>query len=565
MKKDIFYHMNKPDLRAIKPYLEKKIIKGIIYYQLVKKARIDGKVKRVWSKYLGTAGNIEKVYNQVENKTSIQIKSFEYGRTAALMKIAEELNFIEIINRYTTKKNVDGLSVGEYLLLLILGRANGPVSKNKTSEWFKDSFLDIIWSFPHQLNTNNFTNHMDYITDEAMNKIEEDIGKFLINQGLKPSMLFFDTTNFYTYIENGENIPQKGKSKEHRSDKNLIGLGLAVSEENIPLLHESYPGNSPDVKIFKIIFEKLVERLNALNVPTGDIVLVFDKGCNSKPNIDTVLSKMHIVGSIKKNQAEELFSVPLENYELLYTNKKKHQVKGYRIKKTVFGTEFTVVASYNSGSFKKQSETYKKDKIIIFEKLKEIKQSVERTGRGKKKDLKNALIEASKFVYEGYKKVFLFEGNEKDNVFSYKVDEEEEKELFLTFGKNLLFTDMHDWTTEKIVKSYNQKDLIENDFKWLKTVVLMPIKPIFLQKDSRIKVHSFICVMGLVFYRYLLWKLKRQNELLSETRVIEELEKIRVALVKRDDEKPNFIFEHMDLDQMRLFTELRLDTVLKDT
>jgi len=557
--------MNKPDLRAIKPYLEKKILKGITYYQLVKKARIDGKVKRVWSKYLGTAENIEKVYNQVENKTSIQIKSFEYGRTAALMKIAEELNFIEIINRHTIKKKMDGLSVGEYLLLLILGRANGPVSKNKTSEWFKDSFLDIIWSFPHQLNTNNFTNHMDYITDEAMTKIEEDIGKFLISEGLKPSMLFFDTTNFYTHIENGENIPQKGKSKEHRSDKNLIGLGLAVSEENIPLLHESYPGNSHDVKIFKIIFEKLVERLDALEVPTGDIVLVFDKGCNSKPNIDTVLSRMHIVGSIKKNQAEELFNVPLENFELLYTNRKKHQVKGYRIKKKVFGTEFTVVASYNSGSFTKQSETYKKDKIIILEKLEEIKQSVERTGRGKKKDLKNALVEASKFIHDAYKKVFLFEGDEKDNVFSYNVDEEEEKKLLLTFGKNLLFTDMHGWTTEKIVKSYNQKDLIENDFKWLKTVMLMPLKPIFLQKDSRIKVHSFICVMGLVFYRFLLWKLKRQNELLSETRVIEELENIRVALVKRDDERPNFVFENMDLDQMRLFTELRLDTVLKDT
>ncbi len=555
--------MPDPDHRTIKPYLEKKKVKGITYYQLVKKARINGQVKLIWSKYLGSAETIEKVYNQVESKTTMRIKSFEYGRTAALMKIAEELNFIEIVNHHTSKKNRVGLSVGEYLLLLILGRANGPVSKNKTSEWFKNSFLDIIWSFPHQLNTNNFTNHMDYITDEAMNKIEEDIGKLLVNQGLKPSMLFFDTTNFYTYIENGENIPQKGKSKEHRSDKNLVGLGLAVSDENIPLLHESYPGNSHDVKIFKIIFEKLVERLDALDVQTGNIVLIFDKGCNSKPNIDAVLSKMHIVGSIKKNQAEELFSVPLENYEVLYTNRKKHQINGYRIKKKVFGTEFTVVVSYNSGSFTKQRETYKKDKIIILEKLEEIKQSVERTGRGKKKDLKNALIEASKFIHESYKKVFLFEGNEKDNVFSYKVDEIEEEKLILTFGKNLLFTDMHDWPTEKIVKSYNQKDLIENDFKWLKTVVLMPLKPIFLQKDSRIKVHSFICVMGLVFYRYLLWKLKRQNERLSETMTIEELEKIRVALVKRDDEKPNFVFEQMDLDQMRLFTELRLDTVLK--
>jgi len=41
-----------------KPYLEKKIIKGNTYYQLVRKTRIDGKVKSVWSKYLGTPETI---------------------------------------------------------------------------------------------------------------------------------------------------------------------------------------------------------------------------------------------------------------------------------------------------------------------------------------------------------------------------------------------------------------------------------------------------------------------------------------------------------------------------
>jgi uncharacterized protein YbcI len=71
--------------------------------------------------------------------------------------------------------------------------------------------------------------------------------------------------------------------------------------------------------------------------------------------------------------------------------------------------------------------------------------------------------------------------------------------------------------------------------------------------------------MGLVFYRLLLWKLKKQEEMLSETRAIEELEKIRVVLVKRGDKEPQFMFETMGLDQMRLFTALGLETVLKET
>jgi transposase len=553
------------DIRKIKPYLEKKIIKGNTYYQLVRKTRIDGKVKRVWSKYLGTPETIEKVYDGYEEQTSLQLTSFEYGRTAALIKISDELGFIDIVNKHTTKKNFEGLTVGEYLLLIILGRASGPISKSKTAEWFQDSFLDIIWSFPHKLNTNNFTNHMDYITDDVMRKIEDDIGKRLIELGIKPSTLFFDTTNFFTYIEHGEDVPKKGKSKEKRYDKNLVGLGLAVSDTSVPFFHETYPGNIQDSKSFAMIFDKIVERLDSIDVPHEDIVLVIDKGCNSKTNIGKVISKMHIVGSVKKNQAEELYNVSLDEFDLLYETKKKHKVLGYRIKKEVFGTEFTLVVRYHPGSYKKQKQTYEKKKVEILEKLLKIKQSVERVGKGKKKSIKNALIDASKVIPDDYKKVFPFEGFEEENVFTFSFDEEAEKKLYLTFGKTILFTDMHDWDTEKIVKTYNQKDFVEKDFMWMKGLMIISMKPFFLRKDKRIKVHSFLCVMGLVFYRLLLWKLKKQEEMLSETQVIEELEKIRVALVKRGDKEPQFMFETMGLDQMRLFTALGLETVLKET
>ena len=43
------------------------------------------------------------------------------------------------------------------------------------------------------------------------------------------------------------------------------------------------------------------------------------------------------------------------------------------------------------------------------------------------------------------------------------------------------------------------------------------------------------------------------------------LEKIRVVLVKKGDKEPQFMFETMGLDQMRFFTALGLETVLKET
>ncbi|ODS38063.1 MAG: hypothetical protein A7316_08630 [Candidatus Altiarchaeales archaeon WOR_SM1_86-2] len=558
--------MDMADIMKIRPYVEKKKSNGNTYYQLARKAWINGRSERVWSKYLGTAEKIEKVYDEHENCTSLKLKSYEYGRTAALMKIAEELNFVEIVNKHTSKKKMGGLTVGEYMLLVILSRADEPVSKNGISDWFDESFLSLIWSFSHKLNTQNFTNHMEYLTDDVMRKIGDDIGKILVELGLVPTKLYIDMSNVFTYIENGEKLPKKGKSKEKRYDKNIIGIGIATSDENIPILHESYPGNKHDSKVFGEIFMKIVDRLNKINVPCKGIVAVWDKGCNSEENIGMVKdSEMNVVGALRKDQVPELYDIPLDKYDYLYTNKKKHEVKGYRITKEVFGHEYTIVMSYNEGSYKKQSNTYEKKKVKILEELEKIKQSVERVGKGRKKSIKNALIDASKVV-RNYEGAFKYDGYEKDSrqVFEYSVDADGEKELRATFGKNPIFTDKHEWDSEKIVKTYNQKDFVEKDFKWLKSTRFICIKPIYLSDDDHIKVHIFLCVAGLVFYRYMMWKLRKQNETLSETKIIDRLEKIRIAVVKKNDGNPKLKYEDMDLDQMRLFSTFELESVLKN-
>ncbi len=554
------------EIMKIKPQVEKKKRHGWgIQYYLVRKKRVDGKMKRVWQKYIGPPETIEKVYDEYENYASTRFKSFEYGRTAALMKVAEELNFVDIVNKHTNKKKINGLTVGEYMLLIILSRADKPLSKNGIDGWFDESFLSLIWSFPHKLNTKNFTNHMEYLTDEVRQKIGDDLGKRLVELGVVPTKLYVDMSNVFTYIENGGEMPKKGRSKEKRYDKNIIGIGIATSDENVPIFHESYPGNEHDSKVFGEIFMKIVDRLNKINVPCEGIVVVWDKGCNSKENIGMVKdSEMNIVGALKKDQVPELYDVPLEKYDHLYINKKRYDVKGYRTKKVVFRQEFTIVMSYNEGSYKRQSETYEKRKAEIIKELENIKQSVERDGRGKKKSIKNALIAASKAV-RNYESAFKYNGYVKDNkpVFEHSVDVDGEKELRDTFGKNPIFTDKHEWDSEKIVKTYTQKDFVEKDFMWLKNTLLIPIKPIYLRDDDHIKVHIFLCVTGLIFYRYLMWKLKKQDEPLSDTTVIENLEKIRVMLAKRDDEPVKIKYEEMDLNQMRLFSTLELGGALK--
>ncbi|MDI6730413.1 MAG: hypothetical protein QMD06_02580 [Candidatus Altarchaeum sp.] len=296
-------------------------------------------------------------------------------------------------------------------------------------------------------------------------------------------------------------------------------------------------------------------------MPCKGIVAVRDRWCNSEENIEIVKdSKMNIVGALKKDQVPELYDVPLEKYNYLYTNKKKYEVKSYRTKKTVFGQEFDIVMSYNDGGYNRQSETYEKRKAEIIKEIERIKQSVERCGKGKKKSVKDALIDASKVV-RNYECAFKYDCYVKDNrpVFEHSVEVDGEKELRATFGKNQIFTDKHEWNSEKIVKTYAQKDFVEKDFMWLKDTLLIPIKPTYLRDDDPIKVHIFLCVTGLIFYRCLMWKLKKQNEPLSNTIIIENLEKIRVTLAKRDDEPVKIKYEEMDLNQMRMFSAPNLE------
>lgn len=215
--------------------LKKKRINGGIYWYAVKSARINGKPRHGWQVYLGSAEKIMKIVKESGNMPHAKLKSFEYGKIAALLDINQDLGFVDIVDKYARKKRIHGLTAGEYMLLIIMGRCDKPTSKNGMAKWFTNSCMGLLWKFSHKLSCQNFLNHMKRL-DKVRKSVEDDLAKALIKKGIVPSRLIVDTSNFYTYIEHGEKLPRKGKSKHHRNDKNLVALGLVVSEENIPFI-----------------------------------------------------------------------------------------------------------------------------------------------------------------------------------------------------------------------------------------------------------------------------------------------------------------------------------------
>ena len=99
------------------PFLRKKIKKGKPYWYIVKKIRIGKIVKDEWEVYLGTVENILQKFQDVGPTENIKLKSYQFGKLAAILAIDSELDFTHIIDNLTNKKQIKGLSVGEYLLV----------------------------------------------------------------------------------------------------------------------------------------------------------------------------------------------------------------------------------------------------------------------------------------------------------------------------------------------------------------------------------------------------------------------------------------------------------------
>jgi len=125
-------------------------------------------------------------------------------------------------------------------------------------------------------------------------------------------------------------------------------------------------------------------------------------------------------------------------------------------------------------------------------------------------------------------------------------------------GKTVVFTDKETLTTKEIVEMYDSRNMIEEDIKWLKDKLLIPIKPVFVRKDVKIRAHVFLCVMGLLLYNCLLYLINDPHVTIQN--LADNLEKIRLGLIYNGKGKENaeFVIENMNKETAEIFTKLQL-------
>jgi transposase len=114
---------------------------------------------------------------------------------------------------------------------------------------------------------------------------------------LRCDLLLYDVTS--TYFEGdllGCPLAKRGYSRDSRPDRPQVCIGLVVTEEGFPLGYEIFAGNTHDSKTVQTIVESLEQKHGALNR-----VWVLDRGMVSEKNLQFLRERggQYIVGTPK--------------------------------------------------------------------------------------------------------------------------------------------------------------------------------------------------------------------------------------------------------------------------
>ncbi len=222
--------------------------------------------------------------------------SFPVGTAIAVKQYSQKLCFDRIFSKYK-KRGVDIVFLLEALLTY---RLTENQSTSRASEWINRK--DVLKEF-----------QLSEFEERTLFRLLEIIGGnyeeiiLLLQNGIFSQYEFphtdinLDWTSFVLWGAKAE-LGEYGYSRAHRPDKKQITVGISqlCAPMNIPVGLTVQSGNVNDQSHFKKTFLQVREKLRE------DSRVVFDKGGQSKDNIDLVLAhKMKYLSAKKLNKSDD--------------------------------------------------------------------------------------------------------------------------------------------------------------------------------------------------------------------------------------------------------------------
>jgi transposase len=308
--------------------------------------------------------------------------------------------------------------------------------------------------------------------------------------GAEFDVLLYDLTS--TYVEGAaEKNPmmRRGYSRDHRPDCEQMVIALIVNSEGFPFSYETFDGNRADVSTMETIL-RMVER----KYGQARRIWVFDRGVVSEENLQAIRRRagQYLVGTPRsqmKQFEEELLKDDWTQVRPEVEVKKVPIPQG----------EETYVLCRTAGRKEKEKAIRNRFSTRMEEALKRLARTI-KTGRLKdrnKMERRLGRIQASHSQVNDLYEIALRDTGEGVRLF-WQVKEDRKGWRTLREGAYMLRTNIEGHTAEELWSQYMQLTEAEASFRALKSD--LSIRPLFQQKESRVKAHVMVAFLG-----YALW------------------------------------------------------------
>lgn len=387
-------------------------------------------------------------------------------------------------------------------LSTIIGRLIHPGSELATHHYLREhSALDEVMGTDFSdLSLKNF-----YAIADKLLKNKEEIEKRLYHTEkslfqLEDVITLFDITN--TYFEGQCTLNPKarhGRSKEKRTDRPLVALGIVLDSSGFPKKSEIFPGNISE----PATLEQMLETFGT----DKHVTVVMDAGIATEANIEWLRKNgyQYIVVSRKKN-----LEMPVNEEISLLKEKKGNSVEGVLIKNEI--TQELELYCHSEAKEAKGKHMVSKSASRYEEELQKVAEGLHKK-QGTKKQ--NKVLEKLGRLKEKYKRVsYLYSVTPKADtegqtiieiVWTRNDDAMTQKEK----GIYCLRTNRDDLDAQTFWGIYTMLTELEAAFRCLKSE--LGARPVYHQKEQRVDAHLFISILAYHLLHTIRYQLKMKG------------------------------------------------------
>jgi transposase len=542
--------------------LQRVRVRGHSYWRIVQSRRVNGKPGIKVVAYLGKADDLLARLRAAE---TLSIRSLSHGAVAALFALARELDVAGTIDRHLevsgrrsrkrlprgtklSPRRHDGLSVGESLLLATLGRACHATSKRGFASWARTTTLgDLFGVDVERLTSQHFWDQMEQLPVATIASIEREIvGRVVERLAIPLETLLYDATNFFTFIASTNaraELPARGHNKQKRHDLRQVGVALLCTrQQRIPLWHEVYGGQVPDVKSFAESLTTFRRRLVEMGQTLQSLTLIYDKGNVSRANqslVDT--SQLHYVASLSAASQRALLSEANPKMQPVALDQGE-EVLAYRTLRTIWGAQRSAVVLISERLREGQKRGILQHVASAQRWLSRLEQTLQRGKQRRDRARIQHDIDARLRGRQHLRKVLkvdLSRDSKGRLALSYAFDQAALGALDdESLGRIVLITDRDDWTTADIIRAYRGQADVEAVFAHLKDPVHVALRPQFHWTDQKLHVHVLTCILGYLLARLLHLRARQTiGYPHGMEKLLEDLEAVRRATVVHSSDR----------------------------